>query len=51
MPDVSTQTLFEMWAEEDARMTNEERDAEDRLWEKIEEGLAVHGRAFSPGII
>ena len=51
MPEVSAQSLFAKWAEEDASMTDEERDAEDRLWEKIEEGLAGHGRAFSPGVI
>ncbi|MGO8671204.1 MAG: hypothetical protein ACLQVD_07570 [Capsulimonadaceae bacterium] len=39
-PDVPAHTLFAMWAEEDAAMTDEERDAEDRLWEDIENGLA-----------
>ena len=40
LPDVSTQTLFAQWAEEDATMTEQEREAEDRLWHDIEKGLA-----------
>ena len=39
LPEVSTRTLFAQWAEEDARMTAEEREAEDRLWEGVERGL------------
>ena len=39
LPDVPTRTLFAKWAEEDAQMTNEEREAEDRLWEDLEKGL------------
>lgn len=37
--DIPAQTLFVQWAEEDASMTDEEREAEDRLWREIEEGL------------
>ena len=40
MPEISTQTLFAQWAEEDARMTDAEREEEDRLWENMEKGLA-----------
>ncbi len=39
MPDVPTSTLFARWAEEDARMTNEEREAEDRLWQDFVDGI------------
>lgn len=39
MPSVPTQTLFAQWAEEDARMTDEEREAEDRFWEEFERGI------------
>ncbi len=39
-PDVPTRTLFAQWAEEDAQMTEQEREAEDRLWEKLEINLA-----------
>lgn len=39
MPDIPTRELFAKWAEEDARLTDEERDAQDRLWEEIERGL------------
>lgn len=39
MPDVPIRTLFAQWAEEDARMTDAEREAEDRLWQDIEKGL------------
>lgn len=39
LPDVPTLALFAQWAEEDARMTSEERAAEDRLWAEIENGL------------
>jgi len=38
-PHTPTQTLFAQWAEEDARMTYEEREAEDRLWEDLEKSL------------
>jgi len=44
MPDIPTQTLFAQWAEEDAQMTAEEREAEDRLWEDFEKGLAAYNR-------
>ena len=39
MPNIPTQKLFAKWAEEDAQMTEAEREAEDRLWEDIEKGL------------
>lgn len=39
-PDVSTQTLFAQWAQEDAQMTEEEREAEDRLWQDLEARFA-----------
>ena len=39
MPDRSTADLFAEWARGDAHMTDEERDAEDRLWEEIEKEL------------
>lgn len=41
-PDVPARTLFAQWAEEDAQMTDEEREAEDRLWKEIEEVLAAN---------
>jgi len=43
-PDVSTQSLFAEWAEEDRSMTDEEREAEDRLWDDLEQGLTGAGR-------
>ena len=45
-PDVSTQELFAKWAEEDALMTDEERESEDRLWEELEPALTEHGRVL-----
>lgn len=39
MPDVPTPALFARWAAEDAGMTDEEREAEDRLWRKVQESL------------
>ena len=39
-PDVPARILFARWADEDARMADEEREAEDRLWEDLEKGLA-----------
>lgn len=38
-PDIPTQSLFAQWAEEDARMTDEEREAEARFWEEFEKGI------------
>ena len=43
-PDISTHALFAQWAEEDAQMTEQEREAEDRLWEKLEINLAENSR-------
>lgn len=37
--ETPTQALFRSWKEEDARMTEEEKEAEDLLWEDIEKGL------------
>jgi hypothetical protein len=37
--ETPTQALFRMWEEEDAHMTDEEREAEDRLWEEIQQSL------------
>jgi hypothetical protein len=42
LPDVPAPELFARWAEEDALMTEEEREAEDRLWEDIERGLTAN---------
>jgi len=44
MPAVDTQTLFAQWAEEDSRMTAEERQAENRLREDLEKGLLENSR-------
>jgi len=48
MPDIPAQTLFTQWAEEDAKMTDEEREAERRLWESIEQELLANGGKPSP---
>jgi hypothetical protein len=37
--ETPTQALFRKWEEEDANMTDEEREAEDRLWEEIQQSL------------
>ena len=37
--ETPTQALFRKWEEEDAHMTEEEKEAEDRLWEDIEKGI------------
>lgn len=39
MPDIPTRTLFAQWAQEDERMTDAEREAEDRLWKDFQEGV------------
>lgn len=39
MPDVSASVLFALWAKEDAQMTKSEREAEDQLWQDIEQSL------------
>ena len=46
MRDIPTQTLFAQWAEEDRHMTDEERQAEDLLWEDLEKGFPDNGRAL-----
>lgn len=38
--ETPTEALFRKWEEEDAAMTEAERETEDRLWEEIEKGLA-----------
>ena len=38
--ETQTEALFRKWEEEDAAMTEAERETEDRLWEEIEKGLA-----------
>ena len=38
-PEIPTQELFAQWAEEDAHMTEEERQAESKLWEEFEKGI------------
>jgi hypothetical protein len=45
-PNIPASELFARWAEEDARMTEEERNAEGRLWEDIERGLAENRRTL-----
>ena len=39
MPAIPTRKLVAEWRAEDARMTDEEREAEDRFWEEFLEGL------------
>ena len=39
MPSRTTAELFAQWAEEDAKMTDEEREAEDRFWEDFQKGI------------
>ena len=45
-PMISNQELLAKWAEEDARMSDEEREAEDRLWDELEPALTEHGRVL-----
>ena len=44
MPDISTQDLFAQWADQDAKMTDEEQTAEGRHWEEIENYLTGNRR-------
>jgi hypothetical protein len=37
--ETTTQALFRKWDEEDARMTDEEREAAERLWEEFQQGV------------
>ena len=46
LPDTPAQALFAQWDEEDAHMTEEEREAEDQLWADIERGLTENSRAL-----
>lgn len=39
-----TAALFEQWADEDARMTDTEREADDRLWEDFQKGIDAERR-------
>jgi hypothetical protein len=50
--ETPTEALFRQWEEEDAAMTEEEREAEDRLWQDIEKGLAENRglRLRRPGL-
>jgi hypothetical protein len=43
LPVVPTDVLFAQWAEEDARMTPQELQAEDRLWQDLEKRLLDPG--------
>lgn len=45
-----TPALFARWREEDAAMTDEEREAEDRLWAELEPILLAgrHGHVTPP---
>jgi len=38
-PSISAHDLFAQWDEEDAQMTDEEREAEDRLWQDVQNGM------------
>lgn len=42
LPDVSAQEQFTQWSKEDAQMTEAEREAEDQLWESLEQSLLEH---------
>jgi len=44
--ETPTRALFRKWAEEDADMTEEEKDAEDQLWEDIEKGIKENSLAL-----
>ena len=44
--ETPTRALFRVWEEEDACMTEEEKVAEDRLWEEMEPTLGGDKRAF-----
>ncbi len=37
--ETPTQALFRKWEEEDTKMTEEERQAEDRLWDDIQQDI------------
>ena len=39
LPALSAHELFSKWAEEDTHMTEEEQEAEDRLWQDFENGV------------
>ena len=38
-PEIPAQVLFAQWAEEDALMTDEEKEEADRLWERFEKRI------------
>jgi hypothetical protein len=38
-PAIPAGELFAQWAEEDANMTDEEKEAEDRLWQDFHKGI------------
>ena len=44
--ETPTQALFRQWDEEAAHMTDAEKEAEDRLWTEIEQGLQQNSRTL-----
>jgi hypothetical protein len=38
-PDIPARTLFAQWAEEDAHLSDAEREAEDHLWEDFQKSI------------
>jgi hypothetical protein len=44
--ETPTQALFRQWEEEAAAMTEEEKEAEDRLWAELEQGLRQNNRTL-----
>ena len=44
--ETPTQALFRQWREEEAHMTDPEKEAEDRLWAEIEQSLQENGRSL-----
>ncbi len=50
--ETPTEALFRQWGEEDAAMTDAEREAEDKLWEEIEKGVSENSglRLRRPGL-
>jgi len=46
-PAIPAHELFARWAEEDAQMTEEEMEAEDRLWEDFQKGINETRAALS----
>src|SRR5437879_6466677 len=44
--ETPTQALFRKWREEDAHMTDKQKDEEDKLWEDIEKALKENRLTF-----